>query len=123
MDVREPARVRCLDRGTVVIANLDLAAQVGSFTALVQTFPATVFDGTLNVSLVAGTNQATIAAIEVRLAGSATPPTALVATAVSASQIDLTWSDNAANETGFVIERCQGAGSATLRCSPRWAPT
>ena len=29
---------------------------------------------------------------------------------MSASQINLTWSDNAANETGFVIERCQGAG-------------
>ena len=38
----------------------------------------------------------------------------LVATAVSASQINLTWSDNAANETGFVIERCQGAGCSNF---------
>ena len=61
------------------------------------------------------TNQATIAAIEVRLAGSGpAPPTALVATAVSASQINLTWSDNAANETGFVIERCEGAGCSNF---------
>ena len=52
---------------------------------------------------------------EVRQAGSSAPPTpppptALVATAVSSSRIDSMWSDNAANETGFVIERCQGAG-------------
>jgi hypothetical protein len=32
-------------------------------------------------------------------------PSNLVATAVSASQINLTWTDNANNETGFVIER------------------
>lgn len=39
------------------------------------------------------------------------PPTApmnLVATAVSASQVDLSWDDNATNEDGFRIERCAG---------------
>ena len=55
--------------GTLVIDNLDISAKVGSFTALVQTFPATVSDGTLDVSLVASTDHATIEAIEVRLAG------------------------------------------------------
>ena len=33
-------------------------------------------------------------------------PTALTATAVSPTQIDLTWSDNATNETAYTIERC-----------------
>jgi hypothetical protein len=36
-------------------------------------------------------------------------PSNLTATAVSTSQIDLSWTDNASNEDGFKIERCQGA--------------
>ncbi len=36
-------------------------------------------------------------------------PTNLVATTVSKSQINLSWIDNATNETGFRIERCKGA--------------
>ena len=50
-------------------------------------------------------------------------PSSLNASAVSASQINLTWSDNAANETGFVIERCQGAGCSNFARSSRWART
>jgi hypothetical protein len=42
----------------------------------------------------------------------ATPaaPTGLTAAATSRSRIQLTWRDNANNETGFRIERCQGSG-------------
>jgi hypothetical protein len=46
-------------------------------------------------------------------AAPATPPVAptnLTASAVPSSQINLAWTDNATNETGFKIERCQGAG-------------
>jgi hypothetical protein len=35
-------------------------------------------------------------------------PSNLTANAVSANQINLSWSDNSGNETGFKIERCQG---------------
>ena len=38
------------------------------------------------------------------------PPTNLIATAVSYSQIDLSWDDNSDNEDGFKIERKTGAG-------------
>jgi hypothetical protein len=32
----------------------------------------------------------------------------LTATAISTSQINLAWSDNSGDETGFLIERCTG---------------
>jgi hypothetical protein len=35
------------------------------------------------------------------------PPSALSATAVSRTQINLSWTDNSGNETGFKIERCK----------------
>ena len=36
-------------------------------------------------------------------------PSNLVASAFSKSQINLTWTDNSGNETGFRIERCKGS--------------
>jgi hypothetical protein len=41
-------------------------------------------------------------------------PTDLLASAASSSQIDLTWVDNSGNESGFRIERCQGAGCSSF---------
>jgi len=43
-----------------------------------------------------------------------TAPSNLTATAVSAQQIHLTWTDNAGNESGFVIERCIGTGCSNF---------
>jgi len=37
-------------------------------------------------------------------------PSNLTAAAVSKSQVNLAWADNSTNESGFKIERCQGAG-------------
>ncbi len=37
-------------------------------------------------------------------------PTNLIATAVSSTQVNLSWTDNDNSETGFKIERCTGAG-------------
>lgn len=41
-------------------------------------------------------------------------PSGLTATAVSSSQINLAWTDNANNETGFKIESCQGGGCSNF---------
>ncbi|MDQ2856318.1 MAG: fibronectin type III domain-containing protein [Acidobacteriota bacterium] len=41
-------------------------------------------------------------------------PSSLTATAVSSTQINLAWTDNANNETGFKIERCQNAGCSNF---------
>jgi len=46
-----------------------------------------------------------------------TPPLApsnLTTTATSTTQINLAWTDNSTNESGFKIERCQGAGCANF---------
>ncbi len=51
------------------------------------------------------------------LPGVATPPadpSSLSATAISDSQIDLSWADNSDNEDGFRIERSSGGGSFAL---------
>ncbi|MGH7522210.1 MAG: hypothetical protein ACREMI_13125 [Gemmatimonadales bacterium] len=37
-------------------------------------------------------------------------PTGLTATAASQTRVDLAWTDNATNETGYKVERCSGAG-------------
>jgi uncharacterized delta-60 repeat protein len=42
-------------------------------------------------------------------------PTSLIATALSTSQIDLTWTDNAGNETGYVVDRSTTAGQTWTR--------
>jgi hypothetical protein len=41
-------------------------------------------------------------------------PSGLSAAPASSSQINLTWADNASNEDGFKIERCQGAGCSSF---------
>jgi large repetitive protein len=45
--------------------------------------------------------------------GPTAAPTGVTPTAVSASRIDLSWTDNATNETGYRIERRQTIGTAT----------
>ena len=41
-------------------------------------------------------------------------PTGLAATAASGTRIDLAWTDNATNETGYRVERCSGAACSNF---------
>ncbi len=41
-------------------------------------------------------------------------PTALSATAASSSQVNLKWTDNATNESGYYVERCTGSGCTSF---------
>jgi hypothetical protein len=52
-----------------------------------------------------------------------TVPTVLSATATSSSQINLTWTDNSNNETGFKIERKMGSGGTYLSLATAAANT
>jgi uncharacterized delta-60 repeat protein len=38
------------------------------------------------------------------------PPSGLSASTVNTTQIDLSWTDNTASESGFTVQRCEGAG-------------
>ncbi|KAA3663097.1 MAG: PKD domain-containing protein, partial [Calditrichaeota bacterium] len=71
--------------------------------------------GTYTISLQVNDSEGLSATTSVSftVGGTVTPPAApsnLVATVQSASQINLAWTDNATNETGFRIERKTGSG-------------
>jgi hypothetical protein len=79
------------------------------------TIPTTTAPGTYEARLFANdtlTLLATSAAITVAT-GTPSPaaPTSLAATAASSTNINLTWTDNSTNETGFKIERAIGGGA------------
>jgi len=38
----------------------------------------------------------------------------LKASTVSTTRVNLTWTDNSSNDTGFSVERCQGAGCSSF---------
>jgi hypothetical protein len=80
-----------------------------------------------NTALVTGTSRSSTSGdniVTLRFTGGATPtptpgqapaaPSNLRAAATSRTQIQLTWSDNSPNETGFQLERCQGNRCTTF---------
>lgn len=76
----------------------------------IEVYSATVSSSTINFS----SREATVNQPELVITSNpAVPaaPTNLVATAITSGQIDLNWTDNADNETGFKIERKTGSGS------------
>ncbi len=88
---------------TAVAANVT----THSFTGLT---PATLYTFRVRATNAAGDSANTNLVTATTLAALTTPaaPTGLNATAVSASQINLAWTDASSNETGFKIERSTG---------------
>jgi Fibronectin type III domain len=81
--------------GPNIITYSDLDATDGvTYTYRVRAFAGSVFSGFSNTVTAA--------------AGAPTAPSALTATAISGTRIDLSWTDNSNNETGFSIELCAG---------------
>ena len=92
-------------------------AQIATVTANVSSYSntgltaATSYNYRVRAYNTVGDSDYSNIASAVTLEAPATPaaPTNLIAAAVSRSQINLTWTDNATNENGFIIERCKGA--------------
>jgi CARDB/Fibronectin type III domain len=101
---------RCAGAGCTTFAQIaTLGAGVTSFDdgGLGET---TAYSYRVRVVASSGTSPYSNTATVTTLPATAAPaaPSALVATVVSGNQINLGWTDNAANETGFKIERCTG---------------
>ncbi len=58
---------------------------------------------------IVGNSAVTAGVSATTLAGVPAAPTTLAATAISSSQINLTWTDNSTNETGFKVEQASAA--------------
>jgi len=102
---------RCTGAGCSDFAQIaTVGANVTSYSNTGLT-PSTSYSYRVRAYNAAGDSDYSNTASAVTQAAPALPaaPTNLVATAVSKSQINLTWTDNASNETGFRIERCKGS--------------
>src|SRR5262249_31017751 len=88
---------------TIVTTGANVTSYTDRDTALI--------DGTLYYYRVCATNATGDSAFSNEASGTTAlaKPTSATATAVSSSQINLTWVDNSASETGYKIERKTGA--------------
>jgi chitodextrinase len=100
--------------------DIDIFAEAGAGMALIRSTTVTVTDGQINIAFLHQTENPLINAIEILpQTGSdtqaPTTPTDLSATAVSASQINLSWtaSTDAVGVTAYLLERCLGSGCSS----------
>ena len=106
----------------LTVAPTSGSTPVGASFPIDATFDATGLEaGTYNSSILINSNdlQNPLVVIPVTLTVVPTQPPAapsdLAASPASASRIDLTWTDNANNETGFKLERKTGSGGTWLQ--------
>ncbi|MBI4331289.1 MAG: hypothetical protein HY673_08420 [Chloroflexi bacterium] len=100
-----------IDRATDALFTLNLVqnqvgANVPTFTDTVVPAGVTVFYRV--IALRAAGNSAASNVVQLSTAAPATP-TGLIATPISATQVNLTWTDASTNETGFRIDRATNA--------------
>jgi carboxypeptidase T len=102
---------RCTGVGCSIFAQLAMVGANVTSYANTGLGAATSYSYRVRAYNAAGGSDYSDTATAVTAAAPAIPdaPTNLTATAVSKSQINLTWTDNATNEIGFKIERCKGS--------------
>ena len=102
---------------TIPLSSLSTAAQVPTSVtvaagALGNTFPittstvTTAISAVIRASLAGNTFDQPLSVNPA--AGPPAAPSSLTATATSATQVNLTWTDNSSNEAGFAVERASG---------------
>jgi hypothetical protein len=107
---------------TVIMKQIGAGAQFQlTSTANSSLTDTAVTPGTIYTYQVKGTNGQPSNLVQVKVPAVSQVPAApsnLVATAISSTQINLTWSDNSTNETGFILEKKTGTGSYSTVASP-----
>lgn len=96
---------------TNFVAIASLAANATAYQNNTGLSPSTTYRYQVRATNGAGPSGYSNIAAATTQAAATTPaaPTGLGATTVSSSQINLNWTDNATNETGYLVERCAGA--------------
>jgi hypothetical protein len=86
-----------------------------SISATTGTLRAGAYTATVSVASAAASNSPRTIAVTFNI-GDAAPaaPSSLTATTASSSQINLAWTDNSDNETGFRVERCMNASCTSF---------
>jgi fibronectin type 3 domain-containing protein len=94
-------------QGAPILTNFDIFKAVGTKTADIQTFNISITTGQLNLLFTSVVNSAIVSAIQLIPLQPNQPatPTGLSATAVDSKDINLSWTNNAINDTSYTVER------------------
>ncbi len=103
-------------QGTQILSNFDIFAVAGAKTANIQTFTINITTGQLSLVFSNIVDNAIVSAIQLTPNQPNQPaaPTGLTATAGDSNSINLSWTDNATNESGYKIERSKDNVNWTL---------
>jgi hypothetical protein len=91
-----------------------------SSPVITHTYAAGNYRATVRVTDSRGKQSANTAGVNLEVSAPRPPeaPTELVVTSTTSTSISLSWSDNSDNETGFKLERCQGANCTNFEQLP-----